>query len=65
MNNENNFEVVATFVKRSRKIWDVNDDVKRQTNFVKMLLCKNDMDILILLQSGLELTNCKVVHILP
>ena len=65
MNNENNFEVVATFVKRSRKIWDVNDDVKRQTNFVKMLLCKNDMDILILLQSGLKLTNCKVVHILP
>jgi len=27
--------MVATFVKRSRKIWNVNDDVKRQTNFVK------------------------------
>jgi len=34
------FAMVPAFVKRSRKIWNVNDDVKRQTNFVKMLLCK-------------------------
>jgi len=56
--------MAATFVKRSRKIWNVNDDVKRQTNFVKMLLYKNDTVILILLQSGVKLTNCKVVRAL-
>ena len=59
MNNENNFAVVATFVKRSRKIWNVNDYVNRQTNFVKMLLCRSDTVILILLQSGMKLTNWK------
>jgi len=32
--------MVATFVKRSRKIRNVNDDIKKQTNFVKMLFCK-------------------------
>jgi len=36
--------MVATFVERSRKIWNVNDGIeeKKQTNFVKMLFCKND-----------------------
>jgi len=29
-----------------------------------MLLCKNDMVILILLQSGVKLTNCKVFRAL-
>jgi len=38
--------------------------VKRQTNFVKMLLCKNDTVILILLQSRVKLTNCKVLRAL-
>jgi len=57
--------MVATFVKRSRKIRNVNDDVKRQTNFVKMPLCKNDTVIPILLQSKVKLTNCKVLRALP
>jgi len=47
--------MIATFVKRSRKIRNVNDDVKRQKNFVKMLLCKNDTVIWILLQSRVKL----------
>jgi len=45
----------VTFVKRSRKIRNVNDDVKKQTNIVKMLLCKNDTVILILLQNRVSL----------
>jgi len=34
--------MVVTFVKRSRKIRNVNEDMKKQANFVKMLFCKND-----------------------
>jgi len=30
-----------------------------------MLLCKNDTVILILLQSEVKLTNCKVIRALP
>jgi len=52
--------MISTFVKRSRNV-----DVNRQTNFVKMLLCKNDTVILILLQSRVKLTNCKVLRALP
>ena len=43
--------MVATFAERSREIWNVNDDVKSQKNFVEMLLCKKITVILILLQS--------------
>jgi len=32
--------MVATFVERSRKIQNVNDHIKTQANFVKMLFCK-------------------------
>jgi len=56
--------MVATFVERSRKIRNVNDDAKRQTNFVKILLCKNDTVILILLQSRVKFTKCKVLRAL-
>jgi len=38
--------------------------MKRQTNFVKMLLCKNDTVILILLQSRVKVTDCKVLRAL-
>ena len=44
---------------------NVNDDVKKQTNFVNMLICKNDTVILILLQCVVKLTNCKAVRALP
>jgi len=44
---------------------NVNDDVKKQTNFVNMLICKNDTVILILLQRGVKLTNFKAVRALP
>jgi len=57
INIENNFAMTATFVKRSRKIWNVNDDVKWQTNFVKMLLWRNDVVILILLHNRVNLIN--------
>jgi len=56
--------MVATFVKRSRKIWNVNDGIKKnkkkkkkQTNFVKMLFSRNDTIILILLQNRVNLIN--------
>jgi len=51
--------MVATFVERSRKIWNVNDGIKekKQTNFVKTLFCKNDMVISILLQNKVNLIN--------
>jgi len=57
INIENNFAMAATLVKRSRKMWNVNDDVKRKTNFVKILLWKNYTVILILLQNRVNLIN--------
>jgi len=49
--------MVATFVRRSREIRNVNDDMKKQANFVKMLFCKNDAVIVILLQNRVNLIN--------
>jgi len=47
--------MVATLVKRNREIQNVNDDIKKQTNFVKMFFCENDTVISILLQNRVKL----------
>jgi len=49
--------MVATLVKRTREIRNINDDIKKQKNFVKMFFCENDTVISILLQNRLKLTN--------
>jgi len=36
--------MVATLVKRNREIRNVNNDIKKQTNFVKMFFCENDTE---------------------
>jgi len=49
--------MVATFVERSHKIRNVNDNIKKQANFVKKLFSKNDTVTSILLQNRVNLIN--------
>jgi len=62
INNENNFAMAATLVKRSRN--EVLSLTLKKEKFVKMFFCKNDAVILILLQNRVNPINCKAIRAL-